>query len=400
MTKNLKSAFTLAEGGRSPLLYGDEVAHTSPSLVTKGSPRLVKRGFTLAEVLITLGVIGVVAAVTMPTLVTNIQERVRKEQVRTVKYKFTKATDKMNSLGKIGRYESTEKFVEELKNHLSIAKICDSNHLGECWGGASFTNANSSKTYTVTDLKQGKSLEALQANSGNMDTVGIVTGDGTPIILTYGKECQALDETKQYTWSVVDGKPETNATAGCVSMVFDINGAKGPNKLGTDVRTMNSLLGMVYLGDTYAPLTQAECTKYKNELGITDCYDGSDGGSNNSQDNDKWAGAVKACHDLGLHLPSSETLAQIATLQYDIPIDTTESVAFTPEKCAEYSYISCKFPPSTEEYSSPVSNFSGDYWSSREGSAAGAYRRNFFSSLSLYYNGYRYAASYAVCLGD
>ena len=57
--------------------------------------------FTLAEVLITLGVIGVVAAVTMPTLVTNIQERVRKEQVRTVKYKLTKATDSMKSLGKI-----------------------------------------------------------------------------------------------------------------------------------------------------------------------------------------------------------------------------------------------------------------------------------------------------------
>ena len=44
----------------------------------------LKSAFTLAEVLITLGIIGVVAAVTMPTVVTNIQERVRKEQVRTV----------------------------------------------------------------------------------------------------------------------------------------------------------------------------------------------------------------------------------------------------------------------------------------------------------------------------
>ncbi len=356
--------------------------------------------FTLAEVLITLGVIGVVAAVTMPTLVTNIQEKIRKEQVRTVKYKFTKATDKMNSLGKIGRYNTTMDFVNELKKHLSIAKICDSGQLGECWGGESFSNLNGSKTYTVTELTTGKTLEALQANSGNMDTVGIVTGDGTPIILTYGKECQALDETKQYTWSVVDGKPETNATAGCVSMVFDINGAKGPNKLGTDVRTMNSLLGMVNLGDSYAPLTQAECTKYKNELGITNCYDGSDGGNNQKQDEDMWGGAVKACHDLGLHLPSSETLAQIATLQFGVPIDTTESVAFTPEKCTEYSYMSCKFPPSTAEYSSPVSNFSGNYWSSREGSAAGAYRRYFYSSHSNYYSDYRYLAHYALCLGD
>lgn len=34
-----------------------------------------KLGFTLAEVLITLGVIGVVSAITIPTLITNHQKR-------------------------------------------------------------------------------------------------------------------------------------------------------------------------------------------------------------------------------------------------------------------------------------------------------------------------------------
>ena len=52
-------------------------------------------GFTLAEVLITLGVVGIVAAMTLPTVITNVNERIRKEQVRTVKYKLTQATDKM-----------------------------------------------------------------------------------------------------------------------------------------------------------------------------------------------------------------------------------------------------------------------------------------------------------------
>ena len=353
------------------------------------------RAFTLAEILITLGVIGVVAAVTLPTLVTNIQERVRKEQVRSVKYKFTKATDKMNSLGKIGHYDSTKDFVDELKKHLTIAKICDSNNLGECWGGTSFTNANGSKTYTVADLKTGKSLEALQFNSGNTDTVGIVTGDGTPIILTYGKECQALDETKQYTWSTVDGKPETNATAGCVSMVFDINGAKGPNKVGTDVRTMNSLLGMVNLGTSYPALTQAECTKYKNELGIKNCYDGADGGE------DKWGGAVKACHDLGLHLPSMETFAQIATVQYGVLIDTYESVAFNQSTCDKYLTWSCKIPPLTADYSTPVSPFNeSGYWSNQEVSSTNAYRRAFFSSYSDNTHTYRTIGHSALCVGD
>ncbi|MBS6602593.1 MAG: type II secretion system protein, partial [Brachyspira sp.] len=58
-----------------------------------------KSAFTLAEVLITLGVVGIVAAMTLPTVITNVNERIRKEQVRTVKYKLTQATDKMKSLG-------------------------------------------------------------------------------------------------------------------------------------------------------------------------------------------------------------------------------------------------------------------------------------------------------------
>ena len=102
MTKKVKSAFTLAEGGHSPLLYGDEgVAEGYSCVETKGhkfhhtsqssSPRLVKRGFTLAEVLITLGVIGVVAAVTLPTLIQQYKERETVERVNQFYSIFSQA---------------------------------------------------------------------------------------------------------------------------------------------------------------------------------------------------------------------------------------------------------------------------------------------------------------------
>ena len=351
--------------------------------------------FTLAEVLITLGVIGVVAALTMPTLLTNVQERVRKEQVRTVKYKFTKATDKMNSLGKIGDYgddeDATKNFVNELKNHLSIAKVCENGDLAQCWPSGGFTDAKGDYT-AVSSLTTGVKLEALQFNSGSTKTMGIVTGDGTPIILVYGKDCQSLDETKQYQWSVVDGKPETNATAGCVSMVFDINGAKGPNKLGTDVRTMNSLLGMVNLGANYPALSQADCAKYKNELGIKDCF---------PSGNDYWGGAVKACHDLGLHLASAETFAQIASLRYGITIHVKEQVDFRAN-CADYegSYI-CKTLP--ENYVSPLSSSisSGEFWSSEYSSiSANGWRIQLGATTTYQRYERRYGHFSALCLGD
>ena len=41
-----------------------------------------KKGFTLAEVLITLGIIGVVAAVTIPALVTTYQKRATESQLK------------------------------------------------------------------------------------------------------------------------------------------------------------------------------------------------------------------------------------------------------------------------------------------------------------------------------
>ena len=50
----------------------------------------MKRGFTLAEVLITLGIIGVVAAMTIPTLISNVS---RKQHLTAFKKKYAEITE-------------------------------------------------------------------------------------------------------------------------------------------------------------------------------------------------------------------------------------------------------------------------------------------------------------------
>ena len=315
-----------AFSGHSPLLCGDEG--------TQGSPRLAKWGVTLAEVLITLGVIGVVAAVTLPTLVTNIQERVRKEQVRTVKYKLTKATEKMNSLGKIGAYSTTSDFVNELKQHLSIAKICANNELEKCWPSENINayqnRSTTLTTFPVKNLKKGVDLKALALGTKITETVGIVTGDGVPMLLVYSPVCSGFDEAKTYTWSVEDGKPVTNATTNCISAIFDINGSKGPNRVGQDIRTLNSLFGSIDLGAV--SITQAECNSIKTKYGIKEC----------GVSTDYWAGGVKKCADMGLHLPDMMTLANIANSRYGTTQIGPYTVVFNSSYKASNGTGDCK----------------------------------------------------------
>ena len=46
-----------------------------------------KLAFTLAEVLITIGIIGVVAALTIPTLVSNFNAKIKDSRIQNIKQK-------------------------------------------------------------------------------------------------------------------------------------------------------------------------------------------------------------------------------------------------------------------------------------------------------------------------
>uniref|UniRef100_UPI004025EEFB type II secretion system protein n=1 Tax=Candidatus Scatousia sp. TaxID=3085663 RepID=UPI004025EEFB len=298
------SPLPLGEGGRSP---GEGICISR------------KFGFTLAEVLITLGIIGVVAALTLPTLNQAVNKRVRAEQIRTVKYKFTKATDKMNSLGLIGPYNSTAAFVAELQKHLKIAKVCPSSKLRECWPYDKITLLDG-KEYEVTKIQTGKQFQMKNSDTADYSSpnVGIITGDGTPMILSYNTKCEALDPVKNYGWSTEDNKPVSNATASCVAAVFEVNGTGKPNKQNDDVALFNAnglgnscaveLDGGKCFGAPFAPtpVTLAECEQMKADGMVNVC----------EYESDYWAGVVKQCKGKG-NMPTRADLGKIASAIYE-----------------------------------------------------------------------------------
>lgn len=104
----------------------------------------MKKAFTLAEVLITLGVIGVVAAMTMPSLVANYQKKVWVNQLKKTVSVMNQAFQKMLADDGVDSLADTEvfssivgnciasygynnskctNFYSELKKYLSIVEI-------------------------------------------------------------------------------------------------------------------------------------------------------------------------------------------------------------------------------------------------------------------------------------
>ena len=82
----------------------------------------MKNGLTLAEVLITLGIIGIVAAMTIPTLITNYQKKTTATRVKKAYAELLQAiklsendNDSMESwtVGNDVSIENTEKYIEK-----------------------------------------------------------------------------------------------------------------------------------------------------------------------------------------------------------------------------------------------------------------------------------------------
>jgi type II secretory pathway pseudopilin PulG len=349
--------------------------------------------FTLAEVLITLGVIGVVAALTLPSLITKVQSHIRENQIRKVKYKFTKATDSMKSLGLIGPYyANTEEFVNELQKHLKIAKVCTSDNLRGCWPYDTIT-LEDGKEFNIADATTGKAFKMGKSTTKDYSSpnVGIITADGTPMILSFNTKCEALDPATTYSWSQSDNKPVTNATAGCVAAIFEVNGNSKPNKFRTDVVAFNAeglggdcaikVNGKCY-GSVFSPkpLTYEQCEAQKGDLGIKECSEG----------NDYWAGAVAQCGGVS-KMPTMVELGKIASAIYD----------GNPNISAKENNYSLSYTSGIATalgFPEPIFRL----WSGEEYSSTGACSRVFYSTCTDWHNDGRlqYGHIKAICVTD
>ena len=294
---------------------------------SKDLRRISKRvAFTLAEVLITLGVIGVVAALTMPTLLKNIAERSNSEAQANLAQKITKSMDLMRADGGLERtYNSTDEFVDEFSKYIKISTRCDADHIADCWPTKTVTTTDG-ETYDVSKAKTGKNLNLKDNKSNN---VGIILADGATLILTYNPNAGIIGDGDTVTPSFADlpigfGRTKkfayTTSVTDPIDFVMDVNGFKGPNSEARngkqyDIRSFKVAkfskgcagvevpnIGCVYVLPSWSPIKAGTDDMKKWDPK----YDAVGYPADNY-----WAGAKKACDDIGMSLPDISKLQSI-----------------------------------------------------------------------------------------
>ena len=340
-----------------------------------------KAAFTLAEVLITLAIIGIVAALTIPTLIQNYQERAWGTASQVFQRKLGEALKVMNVQGTLAGYTTTEAFVDELSKHIKITRICENDDITTCF----------SDTVTWGDEEVDMSKVKKAKNFGQEDwdtnTVAVQFANGVNGIIAYNPNCRQ----NQFSNDVIT-VGETGIGTTCLAILYDVDGFKNPNTQQKDLRGLNvaSLGGSncaIELSDGTcftAPFYPTAVTKAECEQLVADGYPIKEC----DYDDDRWAGAVKACHDMGSSLPSQTDLDKLAEELYQDASGTSFSGNRNNDLAKEWKFIS-----------SPSSSFW--LWLSEEYSKDGAYGRYFNSTRTYRKYYYRnYSNPQAVCLAE
>ncbi|MDR1326935.1 MAG: type II secretion system GspH family protein [Heliobacteriaceae bacterium] len=177
----------------------------------------MKRGFTLAEVLITLGIIGVVAALVMPNLIQKQNERATVARVKKIYSVISNATAlwqaengcETNISDCLTQYSGLDcrNGFSGIEKHLNVVE-------------KRYQNQSIANTYWLPETSRG--LDGQTADRA-----------------WYGVNRVALDSGLICNYMLNDGTtmmvslPEDWKNNGF--MLFDINGSKKPNRVGVDV---------------------------------------------------------------------------------------------------------------------------------------------------------------------
>ena len=208
----------------------------------------LRSAFTMAEILLSLTIIGVVAAITLPSLTGNINERTWNTQRKALYARMSQAISLMPALNGFGTFTegdsstsaidtAAETFITSgLSKVLKINNICDYEHLEDCGVPDKIVTLSAS---TISPFPEDMyawnsmfSFDLTGESAGsysqiNTKAAAFETANGETIVTYY------------YPYCIGELDRPSNADVShprmCANFVYDLNGNKGPNTVGKDI---------------------------------------------------------------------------------------------------------------------------------------------------------------------
>ena len=175
----------------------------------KGEKIMTKRfGFTLAEVLITLGIIGVVAAMTMPTLM---------NQTNGAQYKA-----------------AYKKALSAISQAVTLNVALDDVSFADTLAGTAGSQAANANGASIASLLTSR-MNVVKATTADANNVGYsIAANGSTLTQAAGNTTLFFNDGSTFTFK----GDEAGCTQGQAGVTdhpcygyLDVNGAKGPNKV-------------------------------------------------------------------------------------------------------------------------------------------------------------------------
>ena len=361
------------------------------------------KAFTLAEVLITLAIIGVVAALTIPTLVAKINQKVSENRQTTIEARLLDGINRYSAMedGLSMKYETTYDFLVGLSKFYKMSQICKADEITKCVPYSTITYTADGEDATV-DVSSLTSIDNFMSEGKDdyLAPASFITAQGTPVIMAFKKDC-AWDMGKAMR-SIQD--------SGCIAYMYDESGTRLPNKLGKDIigkgltivassgsAEIATVGGYKIMEQAFFPsagLTKAQCeAEIAGNYGISLC----------NYEDDRWAAAMKYCHDKGYRLPNeAESLAIVNGLFKDSSGNHPSGTSWDSGTYKiDLDLVTTLGLKRYDGSSLTQDNVNVALWSSVQTDSYDAYLRCFGTSGARWGYGYRNGTDVQVlCLGD
>lgn len=365
-----------------------------------------KVAFTLAEVLISMAIIGVIAVTVLPALIAYNQEKGWNTSATMFEARLGETLKIMNTQQELAGHKTTESFVNTLAKHIKINKICKNDNLLSCFEDKVYWGTNEDEV----DIENIKTSTNFGLKDWGTNIIGLQFASGTNALIAYNPKCSAnpFNANSITVAGDISGSGKSGSVrigTDCLAILYDTSGFAEPNTSGKDLRNLNvdslgSTCAVTVNGTCYSapfvptPMTYSECAgenaiadyrlvkagKEAAALGIKQCY----------YANDYWAGAVKKCGGVD-NMPTEAQLAELAEYLYGQSVSSshTNGLHRDEEKASALGV----------NYSTYDNNF--HIWSNAEYDSYTVKLRYFGSTQSgvqAYTRNYGYSYHQALCI--